>query len=416
VRPLPQIGPTAAASPLQWRARLRWAGWRHASGLVSSAVTVTVALLFGLFAVAALIDAVRVLPRVVTGLSAWRRGHAPWTEGLYAMHLARTVFVFPAIYVGYFVVAFLVTLPVSAPLVVFWHEPPRFVLLRPFNRRPLSRGLARLVRQDVARFGHTYTLADSGIRVPWYVRVPVLLGQFALLSFRARTIRRPQQVGALEGALRRTWLRNINWCLAWRKVFPVRTDDGHWQQVVERLVRHATLVFIDLTELRPNVRWEVDLIRRLDREHRVVYLLHADAVPTDLGPLGERLGYALAAERVHGYGPRGARERARLRAALARAIEETGAHRERPLPATARRLAVAGVAAFALGCFPLLALGVFEALPERLGQLSRHALLGVYWYALGTWVLLWLPAYWHRRLVGLALVQTLLLVGLAISS
>ena len=96
------------------------------------------------------------------------------------------VLMFVGFYLALFGLPFVVALPVAGAIVLLWRDPPRILVLRPFNRRPLTRDLARVVRGDVARFGHVYTLADAELRVRWYVRVPFLLGQLALLSFRSR--------------------------------------------------------------------------------------------------------------------------------------------------------------------------------------------------------------------------------------
>lgn len=89
-------------------------------------------------------------------------------------------------YVVVYVLPFVFTLPLSAPIIGLWQDPPTFLLLRPFHRGVLSKPMKRIARRDIAPFGHTYTLSDLDVSVPWYVRVPLVLGQFALFSFRLR--------------------------------------------------------------------------------------------------------------------------------------------------------------------------------------------------------------------------------------
>ena len=87
-----------------------------------------------------------------------------------------------AVIVAYFAVflaPFILGLPVIAPFVLGWHEPARFLLLRPFNRQKLTHPLVQFIKESVAGFGHVYTLADTTLRVPMYVRIPIVLGQVA---------------------------------------------------------------------------------------------------------------------------------------------------------------------------------------------------------------------------------------------
>ena len=248
---------------------------RHVTGRAITAVAVSLGVLFVAYTVLALFYAARSLPEFVRLEYLYRNRQISWQEYLMASQHMNVVLTFVGFYLALFALPFVIALPVAGAIMMLWRDPPRIVVLRPFNRRPLTRGLARLVDRDVARFGHVYTLADAELRVRWYVRVPFLLGQMALLSFRSRIITKPRQLKRLERATRRTWLRNINWCLSWRKVFAVATDDAHWQQVVELLVNRATVILIDLTEARPNVRWEIALIERLGLGSRVLWLLRA---------------------------------------------------------------------------------------------------------------------------------------------
>ena len=51
--------------------------------------------------------------------------------------------------------------------------------------------------------GTHFTLSDADFNVAWYVRIPVLLGQLALFSFRLRRIRHAHQIAGLERATAR---------------------------------------------------------------------------------------------------------------------------------------------------------------------------------------------------------------------
>ncbi|MGH9203013.1 MAG: hypothetical protein ACRD2A_17445, partial [Vicinamibacterales bacterium] len=340
--------------------------------------------------------------------SEYRAGNIPWQEYLYAAQYFNIILLFVLVYLGLYVVPFIVALPAAAGIVLLWQDPPRILVLRPFNRRPLTRGLARLVHRDVARYGHVSTLADAELRVPWYVRVPVFFGQLALLSFRARIIRKERQLARLERALRRTWLRNINWCLSWRKVFAVATDDMHWQRVVERLVREATVILIDLTEARPNVLWEVALIDRLGERSRVIWLLrHGDAVPE----LGEEQRARLQTL-IYSYDESGSRDGEGLRMAIARRVTEDRRARQRWVR-RGRTVSIIALAMFVVGCLPLLSLWLetIGELMERTDIGEMNVVLLIVGFGLATWLMLAAAAIRNRNAWFFVVVQFVLLTG-----
>ncbi len=277
----------------------------------------------------------------------------------------------PSFYIAHYLLPFVLTLPLSAFVVGLWARPPRLLLLRPFNRGRLTRPLRRLVRTEIGNFGHVYTLADTDIRVRWYVRVPLLLGQFALLSFRARRIRGPRQVARLSAALDRTWLRNVNWCLAVNKSFPIASSDACWQQVVQLLVERVDAILVDAVDLRPNVLWEIELCRRLQREQRVLFLVPAERRDEALATLGELLPSEGLDRRVVSYAADGrldSRSTWRLRRGLARLAAPTAALGGEHDAGGASRFAVAAVILFVLQLLPVLSLG----LPLQLGPAWRY--------------------------------------------
>ena len=381
---------------------------RHVTGRAITAVAVSLGVCFVALTALLLLSAAVSLPQFVRLEYLFRAGRVSWQEYLIAWQYMDLVLLFVAVYLALFGLPFVLALPVAGAMVLLWRDPPRILVLRPFNRRPLTRGLARLVQRDVARFGHVYTLADAELRVRWYVRVPFLLGQLALLSFRSRIITRPRQLKRLERATRRTWLRNINWCLSWRKVFAVATDDAHWQQVVELLLNRATVVLIDLTEARPNVRWEIALIERLGLGNRVLWLLRAGDPVDGL----RQAGIQVDPDAIFRYDGKGSQDAAALRAAVAERVAG-----ERQSQAAflrrGRTLSVVAFAMFVVGYLPLLALW-FEALAERLSLADYHgqsvALLIVL-FGLATLATLGLALIRNRNAIFFVGVQFVLLAG-----
>ena len=187
------------SSRLVRTAQLRYAGAR----VITVLVVAIGALFFGML-VYILVGLVMSLPDIWNIHLAHQRGELGLADSFsYAMGLV--ILWLPVyIYGGLYVLPVILTLPVSAPIVALWQAPPRFLFLRPFNRGLLSRPLKRVVRGEVAPFGHLYTLSDADIKVPWYVRIPILLGQLALFSFRMRRIRDEKQIPRLARAVDRT--------------------------------------------------------------------------------------------------------------------------------------------------------------------------------------------------------------------
>jgi hypothetical protein len=260
----------------------------------------------------------------------------------------------PIIYVGIFLFPFLFTLPINSFIISLWETPPRFLLLRPFHRGALGRPLKRIARSQIARFGHIYTLSDTDIRVRWYVRVPLLLGQLALFSFRARKISRPEKVITLERAIHRTWLRNINWCMSWNKIFAVATVDALWQSLVNLLLSNSAIVIVDISDLRENVAWEIERTREL-AEDRVFYLVAAPQKEQSLQTLASLLKGTPEESRIFPYNERGLFEPQRFRSTISSTLlnarpgsEDSG---QRP-----RFLATMATTCFAIGVIPILCL------------------------------------------------------------
>jgi hypothetical protein len=188
------------------------------------------------------------------------------------------IFVVVAGYLGFFFLPFLLTLPFSLGLALFWSRPGHVLVLRPFQRKESNRPLRRIVARVVAGFGHTYTLADADIKVPWYVRVPILIGQLSFFAFHRRRVSKSAHVDALIRSVRQRRRRSVNWCVTPGRVFPVASTDGCWQECVRRLLGEIDVVLFDVSdsEARPHLQWELGLCRELGIAERVIMLVHAD--------------------------------------------------------------------------------------------------------------------------------------------
>ncbi|MES9947181.1 MAG: hypothetical protein ABW080_19695 [Candidatus Thiodiazotropha sp.] len=176
-------------------------------------------------------------------------------------------------YLALFFIPFFVSLPFAATIGYHWKKPGRFLLLRPFNRRYASKPLRNIMRNKIAFYGHTYTLADISIKLPWYVRIPVFVGQIGFLQFRVRKIRSNKGLSLLGKEMGNRWKRNLNWCMSWGKVFAIATSDKYWKMCVSQIIPLTDVIFIDLSEMRDNILWEIEECRQLRAIDRVVFLV-----------------------------------------------------------------------------------------------------------------------------------------------
>lgn len=180
-----------------------------------------------------------------------------------------------ATYMVFFFVPFALTLPLSAGLALSWTRPARLLLLRPFRKRETNRPLRKIIARRLAGLGHTYTLADADIRVPLYIRIPVLAGQLSFFAFHRRRVRKPEDIESLAHVMGRRFWRNINWCVSPGRVFPVASDDGCWQDCVRRLTSEVDLILFEISDVdqRPNLLWELDLCAQAGCADRVFFLV-----------------------------------------------------------------------------------------------------------------------------------------------
>ena len=407
------------------RSRLvRVAQWRYSAAWMINCVVAGVAALFLVTLGYIIVWAVIELPGTLGSYPAYRRGElGVWDAAFFSFGLQLMIWLPISVYGALYVLPFVLTLPASSPIIALWHAPPRALLLRPFNRGPLSRPLKRLVRRDVAPYAHVYTLSDADINVPWYVRIPFLLGQLALFSFRMRTIRDARHIARIERATERTWLRNINWCMASGKIFPVATTDAHWREVVDCLLNRASIVIIDVSDLGDNVAWEIERARRLGAERRVFYLMSSEPADRSRHALAQALGPEAAANRLFRYGKDGNVERARFNAALVESIVAGTAHINRRPDG----IAIAATLAFVVGMLPVLALA-FPVFGHHLGlprwnawehpaqwpgvaAVANAGALSVVAFGMATWLLLIIAASRAPNLRFLLVIQTLVLLA-----
>lgn len=193
-------------------------------------------------------------------------------------------------YLALFFIPFLVTLPFVLPFAREWYDPATFLILRPFNKDRITAELAMFLREELAAFGHCYTLSDRKLRVPLRIRVPILWGQISFFNFRFRKIRRPQHIEKLVAAMRNYVRRNLNWCFSQTKLFPVSCCDPGWQACVARLVQEVDVVIADVSSITPNVSWELERLRDTGALAKTIFVAEASQVVTAQQRLVEVMG------------------------------------------------------------------------------------------------------------------------------
>ena len=260
--------------PPERKAILRHARWGH---LASISVLVTGGIAWLLFVASTVWlwqIGMEALTQAAHGMQSSRSGITGLIWLLAFLVIAGFVPVYLLLgYLTLFLTPFILSMPIALPLAMRWRQPARFLILRPFNRRALSRDLTRILRDEVAPLGHCYTLADADIRIPPLQRLPLLYGQLTFFTFRQRKIVTPRHLTALSAAMKQRLRRNINWAVSRNKLFPVASMDAAWQACVERMVGECHGVVMDLSGISENIRWELELLRDTGAVSKTVLLV-----------------------------------------------------------------------------------------------------------------------------------------------
>jgi len=173
-------------------------------------------------------------------------------------------------YIGFFVIPFLLTLPVVLPLASTHKNVYRIVFFRKFNTSS-NRHIRRYIRKVIGQYGHVFTLSDRMFKVKWYVRIPLFLGQFSFFHFRLATIRSSKGIDRLHTLLHHKGKLNVNWYLSRSKIFAIKTTDEYWKQTAKVLLEDANLVLFEITELTEALDWEVNTVVASGQGKKVIF-------------------------------------------------------------------------------------------------------------------------------------------------
>jgi hypothetical protein len=195
----------------------------------------------------------------------------------YAGAIEIAVYILIIFYTILFFLPSLLCFPAAFLVAIKWRNPAKFMLLRAFNDRVLAKPLKRLIRNEIGYIGHTYTLADIEIKTPWYVKLPILIGQLGYLNFRFRVVKKQEHVDRMIKVVQNRWLRNLNWSMSRNNIFPIRTIDEFWKECVINLLPSMDAIFVDLSEIRSNLLWEAQQCTQLGVGEKIIFLVREDA-------------------------------------------------------------------------------------------------------------------------------------------
>lgn len=141
--------------------------------------------------------------------------------------------------------------------------------------------------------------------------------------------------------------------MSWNKLFPVATTDEYWQAVANLFLARADVVFIDVSELREHVVWEIQRAHILGMSARLLFLVQADQKSRITSDLASLSPGSFDAVRVFAYDSHGLLERDRFRSLLGGALTPTDGPTRGGL---ASALSVAAAVFFVITAVPLTAL------------------------------------------------------------
>ena len=195
----------------------------------------------------------------------------------------------PAKVLGVFFVVLLFAQLSGAAIRLFWPNPDRILLLRPFGQGPLSRAMKRFNRKHLSWHGFTFTLADKYLKhsVTAYAlaHVPLDLGSLATMVYRPlfRRLHRfvfvtkPSDLAILRLRLRSRWRLGAFW-QSWLglgdRINKFRSRNELWQDCISMLLDECQVIVVDLSHAGAGTTWEVEQIFERGYQYKAVFVLH----------------------------------------------------------------------------------------------------------------------------------------------
>lgn len=180
------------------------------------------------------------------------------------------------IYGIFFIVPFLLCLPVVIPFAYQQKNIGRIIIFRKFNDDLSKKPLRHIIKTDLSNYGHVFTLSDRNFKIKWYIKIPFLLGQMSFFHFRQSTISTKEQLKKLERKLSsKLWL-NMNWLLSSSKIFSVKTIDAFWKETAMTLLKENSLIIFDTSYDTESLEWEFSEIKNLGYGSNIIAITNSE--------------------------------------------------------------------------------------------------------------------------------------------
>ena len=180
------------------------------------------------------------------------------------------------VYGIFFIVPFLLCLPVVIPFALQQKNIGRIIILRKFNDDLSKKPLRRIVKTDLSNYGHVFTLSDKNFKVKWYVRIPLVLGQMSFFHFRQKIISTKKDIAILEKKLSATLWLNVNWLLSFGKIFSIKTTDELWKETATTLLKENSLILFDTSYDTDSLEWEFTEIKKLGYTRNLIAITNSE--------------------------------------------------------------------------------------------------------------------------------------------
>ena len=180
------------------------------------------------------------------------------------------------VYGIFFVVPFLLCLPVVIPFAFKQKNISRIIIFRKFNDDLSKKSLRHIIRTDLSNYGHIFTLSDKNFKIKWYIKIPLFLGQMSFFHFRQKTISTKEDIVNLEKRLStKLWL-NVNWLLSFSKIFSVKTTDELWKETANTLLKETSLILFDISYNTDALEWEFSEIKNLGYTRNIIAITNSE--------------------------------------------------------------------------------------------------------------------------------------------
>jgi len=163
---------------------------------------------------------------------------------------------------------------IFSPL-IFWQQPVRILLLRPFNEKKISKSIRRFTKKNLRGWGHVVTLSDHHINESFLRNSTIysfsprrLIGQALVLPIFPLVrlpplivaVRKEHHFQRLHAVLRNRY--NLNYFSIFNVIRKIRCTDALWKRVVLFLISNTDIIIVDLTATKSGTLWEIEQLAK----------------------------------------------------------------------------------------------------------------------------------------------------------